>query len=123
MFSFAEVKKVLAILMIMVLMFQVFSKLNTIAFFYLNQNYIAKVLCIEKDVPDNDCQGHCQLKKQLEEEEEDTPATFHKAEQTLLFIDGDEAFIKSAFYKVKYTTIKSGNSIGYTTKQYHPPQG
>lgn len=37
--------------------------------FKVNQNYIAKNLCIKKSEPDNCCKGSCQLKKELDEEE------------------------------------------------------
>lgn len=37
--------------------------------FYLNQEYIAKNLCINRNNPDMHCNGHCQMKKQLSEEE------------------------------------------------------
>ncbi|TRX71687.1 hypothetical protein [Carboxylicivirga sp. M1479] len=38
--------------------------------FKLNQEYIAKYLCVEKDVEDNSCQGCCHLKKQMEQQNE-----------------------------------------------------
>ncbi|KAA6300481.1 MAG: hypothetical protein EZS26_003371 [Candidatus Ordinivivax streblomastigis] len=31
----------------------------------LFKNYIAENLCVKKDVPDNNCQGHCFLEKQI----------------------------------------------------------
>jgi len=38
--------------------------------FKINQEYIAKNLCIEKDVAGSTCKGCCQLKKKLNEQEE-----------------------------------------------------
>ncbi|WP_163323545.1 hypothetical protein [Draconibacterium mangrovi] len=40
------------------------------ASFKINQDYIAKNLCIEKDVEGSTCQGCCQLKKKMHEQEE-----------------------------------------------------
>jgi len=31
----------------------------------LNKDYIAKYLCVKKDIPGNNCQGQCHLHKQL----------------------------------------------------------
>jgi hypothetical protein len=38
--------------------------------FKLNQDYIAKNLCVEKDVEGSTCKGCCQLKKKLNEQQE-----------------------------------------------------
>jgi hypothetical protein len=38
--------------------------------FKLNQDYIAKNLCVEKDVAGSTCKGCCQLKKKLNEQQE-----------------------------------------------------
>ena len=35
--------------------------------FKLNQNYIAKNLCVEKDIENSTCKGCCQLKEKLDE--------------------------------------------------------
>lgn len=42
----------------------------TLVIFNLNQDYIAKNLCILKDIENNTCRGCCHLKKQLEEQNE-----------------------------------------------------
>jgi len=33
----------------------------------MNQNYIAKNLCVEKDIKGSKCKGHCHLNKKLKE--------------------------------------------------------
>ncbi|MGE0019629.1 MAG: hypothetical protein AB7S72_08190 [Draconibacterium sp.] len=38
--------------------------------FKINQNYIAKNLCVEKDVEGSTCKGCCQLKKRLDENQQ-----------------------------------------------------
>ncbi|MBS4059307.1 MAG: hypothetical protein KG029_02800 [Bacteroidetes bacterium] len=38
--------------------------------FRINQEYIARVLCENKDKPELKCNGNCQLTKQLKEEEQ-----------------------------------------------------
>lgn len=48
---------------------QNFSKVYILLQFKINQNYIAKNLCVKKDLPNNCCKGSCQLEKQLEKEE------------------------------------------------------
>ena len=38
--------------------------------FKINQDYIAKNLCVQKDIQNNSCKGCCQLKKQMEQQTE-----------------------------------------------------
>lgn len=40
--------------------------------YVLNKAYIAKVLCVEKDVPKSTCDGKCHLKKELAKVERTT---------------------------------------------------
>lgn len=36
----------------------------------INKDYIAKNLCVKKDVPNNDCKGHCYLHERLNKSSE-----------------------------------------------------
>jgi hypothetical protein len=49
------------------------SKLIIYADFYLNLDYIAENLCENKDEPELQCNGKCQLMKSLKQEEEKQP--------------------------------------------------
>lgn len=62
-------KYIIAVLLICsVFLFQ-FSELLVLLSFKINQDYISKNLCIEKDVEDSTCKGCCQLKLRLNEQE------------------------------------------------------
>ncbi|MBO9150644.1 hypothetical protein ACFOTA_00370 [Chitinophaga sp. GCM10012297] len=50
------------------LMLQTFGKGLVLAEFMLNQDYIARVLCINKAKPKLACNGQCQLMKKMEQE-------------------------------------------------------
>ena len=41
--------------------------------FAINQDYIAKFLCINQDKPEMNCGGKCHLMKQLEKQEKEEP--------------------------------------------------
>ena len=65
------------ILILSILSFQ-FSDLLVYISFKINQDYIAKNLCVEKDIAGSTCKGCCQLKKKLEkstEQKEQVPPT------------------------------------------------
>jgi hypothetical protein len=61
------------ILILSLLGFQ-FSEMLIYISFKLNQDYIAKNLCIEKDVEGSTCKGCCQLKKKLEKQKDQKEA-------------------------------------------------
>lgn len=50
------------------LMLQTFGKGLVLAEFMFNQDYIARVLCINKAKPKLACNGQCQLMKKMEQE-------------------------------------------------------
>lgn len=58
-------KKVASIGLILMMSLQCFYQLGVITYFQLNQNFIAEVLCINKDRPAMKCHGQCFLKEKL----------------------------------------------------------
>ena len=88
-------KRVLAILVVSLLLFQISSKSLILFNFILNQKEIAATLCVKKEIPNNCCQGSCHLTKQLEtQKENETPDT--KVENTEEIIWGSRMFIIAA---------------------------
>ncbi|MCU0442488.1 MAG: hypothetical protein MUE96_08825 [Bacteroidia bacterium] len=63
-------KKVLSILLVLALFFQFSIKIGIVGYFIIHQDYIEKYLCINRDRPELECKGKCQLKKQLQKEAE-----------------------------------------------------
>lgn len=46
------------------------SQWGTIAYFHANRNYIARVLCQNRDKPQLNCNGQCYLAKQLKKQQD-----------------------------------------------------
>lgn len=44
---------------------QCFYQLGVLTYFQANRDYIAKILCINKDEPETSCKGQCYLKRNL----------------------------------------------------------
>lgn len=59
-------KKVISIGLIILMSVQSFYKLGVITYFQLNRDYIAEVLCINKEKPITMCYGQCFLDKNLD---------------------------------------------------------
>jgi hypothetical protein len=97
--------------------------------FKLHQEYIAKVLCVNKDKTQMGCNGKCHLSKQMQKVEE------KEQKQTPQHVKGKRDFV---FYS--NSTEKSKNLIGnskdkkqfictkqhyeepFLNKVFHPPQ-
>jgi hypothetical protein len=63
-------KKAIAVLMLLFTFVQSTSQLWIAVSFFANRAYIAKVLCVNRDKPKMDCNGACQLKKNIEKDKE-----------------------------------------------------
>ncbi|HRI21431.1 MAG TPA: hypothetical protein PLA68_10785 [Panacibacter sp.] len=50
------------------------SQWIVIACFDLNETYVAKELCVNKNNPDSHCNGHCVLNNKLNTDEKNAPA-------------------------------------------------
>lgn len=88
--------------MLLVLFFSyTFSGILTYADYYVNKEYIADTLCVNKDKPDMHCEGNCFLEKQLEKENsQQSPVnTSHKNINEIQLFSGevpDFSFLYSA---------------------------
>lgn len=63
-------KSIISILLALLILLQSFSKVWIFFSFKINQDYIAKVLCINRDKPELHCNGKCVLMQRIKAEEE-----------------------------------------------------
>lgn len=63
-------KSFLSISIAILIVFQSFGRFWIVMCFEYNQEYIAQNLCIQKEILNNSCQGHCQLIQKLNEAEQ-----------------------------------------------------
>ncbi|MEN8115412.1 MAG: hypothetical protein ABFS16_00415 [Bacteroidota bacterium] len=71
-------KQIFSVILVFSILSLQFSELLIYVSFKLNQDYIAKNLCVEKDVEGSTCKGCCQLKKKVtdqQEQKKDLPPT------------------------------------------------
>ena len=69
------IKQILAICLALLIFFQAGSKLLVFCAFNLNKDFISTVLCINKEIPAMHCEGKCQLKLELQKEEQNNSDT------------------------------------------------
>lgn len=113
------------ILVFSVFLFQ-FSESLLFISFKINQEYIAKNLCVEKDVENSTCKGCCQLKKKLanqEKQKEQLPPTQTNKNNVDFFAQEINKTIQ--FFPFLGIT-KSGVTVQYGKfflfRVFHPPR-
>ena len=126
MFYFCDVKKMLLILSLLV-----FIKPVVPVFEYvINYEYIAKVLCINKDKPEMQCNGKCHLMQELAKTSEKelplTPTKKHVVTETeVLFYQELESFAFDGFFNESRLHITSNYVNFYqllkSSGTFHPP--
>jgi hypothetical protein len=103
-----------------------FSNWLLIASFNINQAYIAKELCVNRNNPNSRCNGHCYLCKQLNREEkpEGTSGSTSKEkfEVQLFFVDAHaETALLIDPGKDFYTRPQPFSNQLYLMSFFHPP--
>ena len=108
------------------MLLQSFSKIVIWIEFKMNQEYIAKNLCVQKEVEDNCCQGSCHLKEKMEEDDknQDTQSGELKiVKEIQLFHEALESFtlINPLTFINSYSNYQKNNSSSYFSEFFHPP--
>ena len=123
-------RRIFCVALLMAIVFSHSSKLFVYITFKVNQDYISKELCENREVPEMNCNGKCYLAKHLQKEEKKEKEEKAPVEQRVK-IDV-LCFYKKTFsdllvqYKIEENNILF-NSIhklkeGYLTKVFQPPQ-
>jgi hypothetical protein len=103
-----------------------FSNWLVIASFKINQTYIAKELCVNRNNPNSNCNGHCYLCKQLNKEErpEGTggSSSKEKFEVQLFFVDASNSdAVSIACNKTFHSFQQYFAQQQYLNSFFHPP--
>lgn len=120
-------KSITAILLIFALSFQCFVKIGIWGAYMANKDYIAKVLCVNRDKPTMNCKGKCHLKKQLAQHDaKEKNAGYSKSTEIPLFhaptlshtiLPGTDNTVDVLMLQVSSKTL-----IGTSLRIFHPPQ-
>ncbi len=94
--------------------------------FKLNQDYIAKNLCINRDKPESCCEGSCELEKALDENSEHgnkAPFNFHDNKEFSPYLQLDKQLkFNFAHFNSEYPVfVKLYYQYSNYTSIFHPP--
>lgn len=89
-------KRIFSILLISIVMIQCFSKMAIVSYYYINMDYIANQLCVNKKNPNMQCKGKCYLTKKLKAQkqvESKMASELNNLQDFILFYSNAEIFI------------------------------
>jgi len=95
--------------------------------FKINQDEIARTICVQSKFPKNTCQGHCALKKSLKQQEENEKEMQNnlKEKMELVYIPNTHetvaTFIVSSFSSQKNYLHNDGKPISVVLSNFRPP--
>lgn len=123
-------KKTLAILLSFVLLLPILVKLDILIDFKLNQDFIAKVLCINKEVPETTCNGKCYLSKQIKkvDNQQGQQAPNNKNEKPEILYYFVDSFYNKLQKPVDYSIVNNNfflteiHASNVVSNIFHPPK-
>ncbi|MCB0425478.1 MAG: hypothetical protein KDD13_12650 [Mangrovimonas sp.] len=122
-------KRPLSILLLIVFLLPQFAKVGIFISFKANQDFIAKVLCINKDKPELQCNGKCHLAKELnktESKDQNSPITITNKTEILLFFEKQKIpefrVLLGMHRKKSFVHIKEQYTSAYRNGVFHPPK-
>lgn len=108
---------------------QCFYKLGVLTYFQINRDYIAEVLCINKDEPEMACHGQCFLKNKLDLADDPAPAenTVPPTKQSVdfpVFLTSENVHTSRPFVQteVNYSPYRYNTSSPHYVAPFHPPK-
>lgn len=119
-------KRVIAIGLIFLLSAQCFYNLGLIAYYHLNKEYIAEVLCINKEKPVTMCYGQCFLQRNLDipDEAESIPLPAGKEKVEIPVFVGSECsytFESPSRLSIPNSPYINGYSWMHSFVPFRPP--
>lgn len=123
-------RRFLTLVLIALLLAQPFGMTWIYLSFRINQAYIAKNLCVQKEIKGNKCQGCCQLKKKLHETEQQENGKLPPAQKlrTEIILMAHE--ISEGLQRPQCSILKTAYFLPddrhprkrYLTGIFHPPE-
>lgn len=120
-------KKIIASLFFFAFMAQTFSKAVIVLSFYINQNYIAKNLCENRNKPKSCCAGKCQLTKQLNKDTNNEKQSSERKASKESEVLSSKSFASILPAPIEYEIINqyhihpNEKEVTQPTTFFHPP--
>ncbi len=123
-------RNTLSIFLAALILFQSFSKVWIILSFKVNQNYIARVLCINRDKPEMRCKGKCVLMQRIkaseEKEKKEIPQSIKALKDILYCFDASKWLLQRPVgvkgNEHKLTYYQNPSTTAFVNGVFRPPK-
>ena len=122
-------RRLVCIFLLVAIAYTQSSKMIVYFSFKINQDYIAKELCENREIPKMKCNGKCYLAKKLQEQEQEekekAPLEQRIKLDVLFYSKGSISSIPTLHQHEPKTCFVKTNSellLGFLTKPLQPPQ-
>ncbi|MCD0490256.1 hypothetical protein LPB86_18590 [Pedobacter sp. MC2016-14] len=123
-------KRLIACLLLFALIGSSFSRILVYAGFEVNQDYIAKTLCVNKDRPWMNCNGKCYLMKKVQQAEENEKKEATKdllSNLSISFFERTDAFnfqspVTATLFTTSYPEYTCHYSNCFLGSIFQPPK-
>lgn len=121
-------KKITSLALVLIMSLHCFYKLGVITYFHLNREYIAEVLCINKEKPITMCYGQCFLNRTLDPahdspvDEGTVPAAKQQVDFPVFLISqSDYQFGNQSDPRTVQPIYVTRTSSKHSSAPFHPP--
>ncbi|WP_066404272.1 hypothetical protein [Flavisolibacter tropicus] len=119
-------KRVIIPILILLLLAQTFSQWLIVLDYQINKDYIARVLCENKNRPKLKCNGKCQMMKKLAEEEKQQQSSELRAGNQSLIVSASAHFAtlqKPTVSEtlIEYQELPVPHTVTRSYAIFHPP--
>ena len=110
------------------MLLQIFSKVLVVVDYQANKEFIMEFLCINRDKPELECEGKCQLTKKLKEQQETDKQANERGQKQEVQVNlyCQSLFSLPALTQPTIVSYTSAYSCNYSSDVhqsiYHPPQ-
>jgi hypothetical protein len=121
-------QRLITVLFFLIWLCQLSDRYVVFVSFYINQNYIAKNLCVNRDKPQMHCNGKCHLNDSLKEQsrkEQDNPEQKNEKSREICYLTSDEHYRLEPAFSGLLPEFSSHHCIGTpidtSCSIFHPP--
>lgn len=123
-------KSALVYILLIATLLPTVSPWGTIAYYHVNKDYIARVLCENRDKPQLHCDGKCYLAKQLkaqqDREDKETTERVQNTPLLQLFCQTNLPFqfrsVLTVLASVEFSVYTFPSYVAPMSGPFHPPQ-
>ncbi|HEY8919023.1 MULTISPECIES: hypothetical protein [unclassified Chitinophaga] len=120
-------KQVAAILLLIGVLSQTFSKMLIVAEYELNRDYIAKNLCVNRNKPKMHCNGKCHMMRKMKQEEkseQENPERRAENKLEIICAAFSPAHLNHSLIvsTIQYPNLQVNTCTVFVAAPFHPPQ-